>query len=355
MSKRLSSFSYSSDGKYLLGYSEESGEIHLLDANSKKVLISNTVKGGQTISSVSFCNQDKNYIVVSKKALDDINTNEFTITLYDTSSGEKVADTIFDKCNNVYIAPDQTKAFVQTTNETTYEVIQLNLIDLSQNSLFTTDSLIQSCSISRDSSHLAIRCTSNIVIYNLKDGSSYVLEGMFSSITLGNTSKSLCAINSDTMELQIYSMEDWSLIHSQPVSASTVDTMQYDLDDKNLLISYGDRSIEVFDCKTWKRVPSFENYKNDMFIDQILFPENTDYIILYGPDQSYICTSSFEVLACIPDLLDYREDLKEVVVSSNTELVRFPFYNLDMLLAEAKTQLDGRTLTNEEMSELFIN
>ena len=327
---------YSNNDKYILCLSED-GELHILDGTTKKILGTTSIATEVKLS--SFCKNGQNFFVATKDG---------SISLYDTASQKLIKSYTCGEITNIKINQSQTTAFLQTNDE----IIQLDLDNLLEKARFPY-SIIQDYYISYDSTFLVIVLPNKIIVHNLTDNATKELAVSVDIQAIGHTSNTINLVDNNTNELQEYSLNELTLTHKQPITASAINFIQYDSKDERLFISKLDNSLEVYDCRTWEKLHTFTDIETT--ISQILFPEKSDCFVLQDSVRSYLCNSSYELVSSVPNLEDVSEDFTELLVSSDCELVKFPFYNLKMLLNEAKSQLNGAELSSEEKKQLFAD
>ena len=78
-------------------------------------------------------------------------------------------------------------------------------------------------------------------------------------------------------------------------------------------------------------------------------------MIIYCSSKGYVINKDYEILAEIPNLKLVSTDCSTLYVFAGGTLGSLPLYDFKMLSEEAAKQLDGRTLTNSEKKEYFIN
>ncbi|NLE24666.1 MAG: WD40 repeat domain-containing protein, partial [Clostridiaceae bacterium] len=334
----------SQDGKLALSYTYDNSELFLWDVVNNKLLRSTNYN--DTISKVLFV-EDNSMILIAFTSgnLKAIKASDFSVV------SEIQSNAYFD----FYTNNDLSLLAIPAYDEITiYSIPDLKIIDVIDYSsidhcVFIGDDKL--FIVNKYNMAGIIDIKSKNVLFNIEDKD--ITNGVIS-----NDGKT-CVLSYKNKSIKIYDIEDTVI---EKVSLDDLIAEESVLllspDKKLLFVQYIDESISIFDTTNGNLIKSIEKEQFPTELEKVVFSKNNDRIALIGLSYSQILdASTFNILsdACISDINNEFTTMISTGRGTSTTLYIMPYYTTQMLLDEAKRQLNGRTLTEKEKAEMFIN
>ncbi len=264
----------------------------------------------QMISHAFYAGKDDQYIVLF------FTTN---MEIYDSHTGEPVKTIAFADCgyvNSYCYRPETGKLYTaQEHGLCTYDLFALSEDAVIESELFTAQT------------------ASAAATY---DGTTFILS------------------NKQTGQLEEYTADQLeSPMKSIAINTNYVTSLFYSSDGSQLFVVYQNRQVEVYQAENLTLLHTYHDLNNSSTRYIPLGNPEGDYI-LANDYQGYLFTKEHEVKACFPHFRCLDSTNQKILVHSYRRLFAIPVYDLDMLLTEAERQLNGRTLTEEEKKDLYI-
>lgn len=333
----------SQDGELALSYTYDNSELFLWDVTNNKLLLS--ADYNDTISKVKFVD-DNNIILIAFASgnLRAIKTSDFSVV------SEIQSKSYFD----FYTNNDLSLLAIPSYDEITiYSIPDLEIIEVLEYSYidycaFTDDNKL--FLINKNNMASIIDIKSKNVLFNIEDKA--ITNGIISDD--GKT----CVLSYKNNSIKVYDIEDTFI---EKVSLDDLIAEESVLllspDKKQLFVQFVDESISIFDTINGNLIKTIEKDKFPTPLKKVVFSKSNDKIALIGLSYTHILdTATLKVLASA-NISDINEDFSTIISrgSGSTTLYIMPYYTTQMLLEEAKRQLNGRTLTEKEKAEMFIN
>ncbi|NLL68041.1 MAG: TIR domain-containing protein [Clostridiaceae bacterium] len=168
----------------------------------------------------------------------------------------------------------------------------------------------------------------------------------------------LCALSFSDKSIKLFDIgitfEERLSINNLPLN---IKAMFLSPDKKLLLVQFDNNSIHIYDTEngSHKKIVDENSFFSEI---NVKFSNNKDKIALISSSTSFIIDSNnFKTLAAAK-IKDINNDFSFFLSAGGTSgeiLYIVPYYTTELLLDEAKRQLNGRVLTEEEKAEMFIN
>ena len=333
----------SQDGKLALSYSYDNSELLLWDVINNKLLRSTNYN--DTISKVLFV-EDNSIILIAFNSgnLNAVKTSDLSVI------SEIQTKSYFD----FYTNNDLSLLAIPAYDEITiYSIPDLKIIDV------IDYSSIDHCAFIGDDKLFIVNkynmagiidIKSKNVLFNIEDKD--ITNGIIS-----NDGKT-CVLSYKNKSIKIYDIED-TVIEKVSLDDLIADesVLLLSPDNKLLFVQYIDESISIFDTINGNLIKTIEKDQFPTELEKVVFSKNNDKIALIGLSYSQILDAATLKVLASANISDMNEDFSTIIStgSGSTTLYIMPYYTTQMLLDEAKRQLNGRTLTEKEKAEMFIN
>jgi WD40 repeat protein len=179
-------------------------------------------------------------------------------------------------------------------------------------------------------------------------------EGIITGAVSGDGSRYTLAFSDKTIKLY-----DTSERNKEPVvlknQVNGTERLLFSPDSKLLFAGYDDYSIEVFDSHDGTLLASFSSDYLGSPLERVIFSQDGSRIACIDETRNTVIidSSTYKVLA-EATISDIDRNFEKILTNWNSDLFLLPVYTPQMLLDEAQKQLNGRTLTDREKIEMFI-
>lgn len=167
-----------------------------------------------------------------------------------------------------------------------------------------------------------------------------------------------CVLSYKNKSIKTYDIENTVIEKISLDNLIAEDSVLFLSPDKKLLfVQFIDNSISIFDTINGTLIKTIEKNKFPAQLKKVVFSKNNDRIALISFSFSYILdAATLKTLASL-FISDINNDFSTIISTGNgtSTLYIMPYYTTQMLIDEAKRQLNGRTLTEKEKAEMFIN
>ncbi len=333
----------SQDGKLAVSYTYDNSELYLWDLTNNKLLLS--ANYNDTISKVIFVDENSIILVAfTSGSLKAIKTSDFTVL------SEIQSQSYFDFCTNIDLSLLAIPSYEEIT---IYSIPDLKIIDVIDYSsidycAFIGDDKLFFININNMASIIDIK--SKNMIFNIEDKD--ITNGVIS-----NDGKT-CVLSYKNKSIKIYDIEN---TFNEKVSLDNLIAEESVLllspDKKLLFVQFVDESISIFDTINGNLIKTIEKEQFPTPLKKVVFSKNNDKIALIGLSYTHILDAATLKTLASANISDINEDFSTTITtgSGSTTLYIMPYYTTQMLLDEANRQLNGRTLTEKEKAEMFIN
>ncbi len=193
------------------------------------------------------------------------------------------------------------------------------------------------------------------VMMNLADGSTTALEWLPRQIAYSKESKMYLVTDTLTSTLGIYK-EDNTLVQSLPLPISEILHIGFDSKGTHFFVNYRDKSVEIYETKSISLVKTITGMNSE--VDRLESVCDGKINVFYGNDTysltGYICNEEYSIVAEIPELATVTQDGRTAYASAAQEVLKYTILTDEELKEEAKKQLKGRELTQNERAKFYI-
>ncbi len=334
----------SQDGRLALSYTFENSELFLWDVINSELLLK--AHYNNTISEVLFVDNDNVILIAfTSGELKAIKTSDFSV----------VSEIQVNAYFGFYTNNDLTLLAIPSYSDITiYSIPNLKIINVMEYSgidfcTFINDN--QLFIINKYNMASVIGIKSKDVLFSIEDED--ITNGVIS-----NDGK-MCVLSYKNKSIKIYSLENTIVEKTSLDNLIAEDSVLFlSPDNKLLFVQFIDNSISVFDTISGKQLKTIEKNQFPTQLKKVVFSKNNDRIALIGISFSYILDAETLKALASATFSDINNDFSTIIsTGSGTSTMTYimPYYSTQMLLDEAKKQLKGRTLTEKEKAEMFIN
>ncbi|NLL68040.1 MAG: TIR domain-containing protein [Clostridiaceae bacterium] len=341
--KAIQNAVFSPDGNLAVSYTSDNSELILWDVKNYKLLISTTYE--DRISDVKFINDNIILIGFDSGKLISANASDLS----------PVSEIQTKPYFEFYTNKDSTLLAIPTYDETTiYSLPELKPIEAMEYGN------IDYCTIIDENKIFLVdkNKTASLIDINSKNTIFRIEENGISSGAISFDGK-LCVLSYKDNKIKIFDSEN---TNKEKVTLdnllSEATKLLLSPDKKLLFAQFADQSVSIFDTDNGNLLRTIDK---DMFpttLKKVVFSNNNDKIALIGISWSHILdTATLKILATA-DISDINKDFSKLVSNGHgvsTSLYIMPCYTTQMLIDEAKRQLNGRVLTEQEKADMFIN
>jgi WD40 repeat protein len=164
------------------------------------------------------------------------------------------------------------------------------------------------------------------------------------------------ALAFDDRSIRLYDTAD---IKKEPVSlgktVNEAERLIFSPDSGLLFVGYDDSSIGIFDSRDGTLLTSLDPDHFSGTLEKVIYSLDGSRAAVIDETKNAVIidTSTYKVLAQAK-IGDIDRNFETIISNWNAELLLVPVYTPQMLLDEARKQLGGRTLTDRERIEMFI-
>lgn len=333
----------SQDGKLALSYTYDNSELFLWDVVNNKLLRSTNYN--DTISKVSFV-EDNSMILIAFDSgnLKAIKTSDLSVV------SEIQSKSYFD----FYTNNDLSLLAIPSYDEITiYSIPDIKIIDV------IDYSSIDHCAFIGDDKLFIINKynMANIIDIKSKDVLFNIEDENITNGIISDDGK-MCILSYKNNSIKIYDIKDTvNEKTSMDNLFAEVSVLLLSPDKKLLFVQFTDESISIFDTEKGNLMKTIDKEQFSTTLKNVVISKNNDRLALIGISCSHILdTATLNILATA-EFADINNDFTHIISTGrgSTTLYIMPFYTTKMLLDEANRQLNGRTLTEKEKAEMFIN
>ncbi len=214
-----------------------------------------------------------------------------------------------------------------------------------------------SCSFSSDNKLMLSDRNGIAKLVDLNTGLETLLgddAGMVTGAVSGDGTKYALAWDDKTIKL--YDTVDRN---KEPVimkgAVNDAVTLIFSPDSKLLFAGYDDYGIEIFNCQDGSLLTAISSDFFGSGLGRVIFSRDGSRIACIDKSKYAVImdSSSYKILARV-SIADIDSNFEKILSYWSSELFLAPVYTTQMLLDEADKQLNGRTLTEREKIEMFI-
>ncbi len=334
----------STDSKLILSYTSDSSELFLWDAKNYKLLLSTSYT--DNISEVKFV--DNNNAIL-------IGFDSGKLIALKTSDLSLIADIQVDSYFDFYLNNDATLLAIPTYDKvTTYSIPDLKPVEV-----FDYRS-IDYCTITEDNKlfllddyNMAslIDMSSKKTIFNIED------KGIINGV-ISNDGTQLILSYKDK-KVKIFDIENTiNTRFTLDNFVAEANKLILSPDKKLLFIQHLDQSVSIYGTADGNLLRTISKDQFSSTLIKVAFSNDNAKIALIGLSGSHILDMKTLKTLATPDILDIDNSFSTIISNGNgvsSTVYIMPYYTTQMLLDEARRQLNGRTLTEKEKTEMFIN
>ncbi len=137
------------------------------------------------------------------------------------------------------------------------------------------------------------------------------------------------------------------------LNTNYVTNLFYSNDGNLLFVVYKNRHVDVYQASDFSLIHTYTDLNGSSTRYIPVGNADGDYI-LANNYQGYLCTKDHKIKAYFPHFRCLDSVNQKIISHNYRKLNTIPVYDLDMLLKEANRQLNGRTLTEDERAELYL-
>lgn len=326
---------FSPDGSLAMTRNFLGGELFLWDTQNKQILRS--VNLDESISEATFTSDGSHIaVLMSKKALL-LRTSDLSIEK-ELSSSYQIQ---FNASSSRIVESDGTQSTLYDMD--TFDKINTYNFRL-RNALFTHKGhIIQYDSYKKIlSSHDADTGNQTTTIENI-DITTHALTNDGTLLAAALKDKTIKLYNVDSGFREVLTLSDVK----HPATMLT-----FSPDSKLLYIGLDDYSVVVYSTDDGQLKGTIELGDE---LKRIIYSADGEQVLLIATGKAQLWNlSAFKQVATIDRVLDIDKNFQTLLSNWTNETIFMPLYNTQMLLDEAKLQLNGRVLNDKERKTLFI-
>ena len=170
----------------------------------------------------------------------------------------------------------------------------------------------------------------------------YTFENPFdlvSELSIATNGNEIVAADCEsTTGLCFYKIGEKESSRSLDLNTNYVDNLFYSADGTELFVVYKNNDIEIYKSDDLTLINTYTNL--DFTVNEYhALSEDTDKYILSNSFNGYLCSSDHEKLAAFPFIRGINVKNNQIYVVNSKSLFTIPIYDFDMLIEEAKRQL----------------
>jgi WD40 repeat protein len=334
----------SQDGRLALSYTFENSELFLWDVINSELLLK--AHYNDTISEVLFADNDNVILIAfTSGELKAIKTSDFSVV------SEIQANAYFDFYTNYDLTLLAIPSYSDITIYSIPDLKIINVMDYSGIDFCTFINENKLFIVNKNNMAGVADINSGNELFNIEDKD--INNGVISDD--GKT----CVLSYKNKSIKTYDIENTVIEKISLDNLIAEDSVLFLSPDKKLLfVQFIDNSISIFDTINGTLIKTIEKNQFPAQLKNVVFSKNNDRIALIGISFSYILDAETLKPLASATFSDINNDFSTIISTgsgvSNTVYI-MPYYSTQMLLDEAKRQLKGRTLTEKEKAEMFIN
>lgn len=323
-------------------------EIRVYKDNGKTFLY--TIKVDEGICDIGFVGKGQYIYIMTYSG----------IRFWSLTSGEQVA---YIQDNEEYSIP--LKVVQNEEDDKLYCVFEKGVIALDGKTLkeeiqeAVDDLLTEKIVVTEENTLLGLDIEGRLVLLDLLEKKSNVVAKNIQDFAVDNKDK-LLALYKEDNRVEIYKQKDQTILwQSEEPMSCPISYMAFEEGEQKLWIGYGDTRIEIIDLKSGNREEVADDFSYTL--EKISFFKEQDKVILYTQDNNgqnvgiVYRRSKMTKLAKVQQLYSVSDDCSYFyIVGYGGYAYVVPFYSTEQLAAEAVKQLEGRTLTDKEKRQYFI-
>ncbi|MDI9514709.1 MAG: TIR domain-containing protein [Clostridiaceae bacterium] len=334
--------SFSPDGSRLLSYTSSRGEIAVWDWENKE--LTGLIDTGGNLTYACFVDDGSKIFTTNL---------EGQVSVYDAQTMEVITQKTNDySVDRKHISSDGSLCVLRTWDN--LQIIRTK--DLSP--VAEIDTTVFGAVIFYDQNSRVILSSpyDDTKVYSTKSGKELFTfpQKEIRDIAISDSSKTLAAIYPDNSIRLVdsQSFEERFVLNDFDIAALKV---IFDAEGRYLFVSLDDYSLRCYDAQSGKLLAELKGMSQ--VASNVIFDNSRTLLITQGESAEAIIWrwENKKKLSYMDRLIEVSPDFKTLISSHNNELLLMPFYDTRMLVEMAERQLDGRTLSDRDRTDLFIS